>query len=117
MITVIKNGKPTGTQYYTNEKKLYEHHEAYSEVLIDFPMPIVFDDEQNLITPFNLTDDEIQASHLRAKRQVYCFDLVNRGQVWYDTLTEVQKSELKVWYQEWLDAPQTLIEPNQLDWL
>lgn len=116
MLTVIKNGIPTGTQYTTNERKFYEHHEQYDEVLIDYDMPIVFDDGV-LITPFNLTDTEIQASAIRAKREVYCFDLVNRGAVWYDALTVEQKDELTVWYRAWLDAPDTLVIPEDLAWL
>lgn len=117
MLTVIKQGKPNGVQYSTNEKRFYEHHEQFDETLILFDTPILFDNEGNLLTPFNLTKDEIKANHLRAKRVPYCFDIVNRGQVWYDTLSDDQRDELKIWYQGWLDAPQSLKEPTQPDWL
>ncbi len=116
MLTVIKNKKPNGVQYSTYEKKFFEHHEQYGEILIEYDLPIVFNDGE-LITPFKLTDKQIQAQHLRAKRQVYCFDVVNRGQVWYETLSQVHRDELQAWYQAWLDAPQTLKEPSPLTWL
>lgn len=117
MLTVIKQGKPTGVQYSTNEKKFYEHHNQYDEVLIFFDKPILFDDNNNLITPFNMSENEIKANHLRVKRVPYCFDIINRGQVWYNTLTNQQKNELQTWYQDWLDAPNKLKEPKQLNWL
>jgi hypothetical protein len=40
---------------------------------------------------------------LRRKRKWYCFNIINRGQVWYNTLTEQEQEELQEWYQEWLD--------------
>lgn len=40
---------------------------------------------------------------LRLRRRYECFDIVNRGQVWYDSLTQIQKEELKTWYKTWLD--------------
>lgn len=44
---------------------------------------------------------------IRARRIDECFPIVNRGQLWYDGLTQEQKSELRSWYQGWLDAPET----------
>lgn len=40
---------------------------------------------------------------LRDIRQRECFDIINRGSLWYSTLTVEQTQELKVWYQKWLD--------------
>ena len=57
------------------------------------------------------------ASIYRKQRSRECFPIINRGNAWYNSLTEIQKQELQVWYQAWLDAPSTLIEPEQPDWL
>jgi hypothetical protein len=48
---------------------------------------------------------------LRARRQSICFPIINRGQLWYDTLSKSQKEELQVWYKAWLDVTKTLEEP------
>lgn len=54
---------------------------------------------------------------LRVEREEVCFPIINRGQCWYDTLDEKQLSEIKVWYLQWLDAPQTKTRPKDLQWL
>lgn len=65
------------------------------------------------------SDYEVETiiSNLRMKRNKICFTVVNRGQVWYNTLTTEQLVELQTWYQSWLDAPQTLIEPETPYWI
>lgn len=117
MLIVIKKGKPNGVRYSTNEKSFYKHHEKYDETLILFDTPILFDDNMNLLTPFEMNKNEIKANYFRAKRVPYCFDIINRGQLWYNTLSNEQKDELKTWYQGWLDAPNKLKEPKQPNWL
>ena len=42
--------------------------------------------------------------NLRLKREVECFPIINRGQLWYNTLTENQIAELNEWYNNWLDV-------------
>lgn len=54
---------------------------------------------------------------LRAERQYSCFDIVNRGQVWYEGLTEEQRAELKQWYKDWLDVTKTHNVPVPPAWL
>lgn len=56
-------------------------------------------------------------NNLRAKRETECFSIINRGQLWYDTLTEAQKAELKEWYIAWLDVTDTLVVPNKPNWI
>ena len=56
-------------------------------------------------------------NNLRAKRETECFSIINRGQLWYDTLTEEQKAELKEWYIAWLNVTDTLVIPNKPNWL
>lgn len=54
---------------------------------------------------------------LRKQREVECFSIINRGELWYDRLTEEQKSELGVWYQAWLDVTDTKAVPDRPAWL
>ena len=53
----------------------------------------------------------------RKRREVECFPIINRGQLWYDTLSEEQLSELKTWYQAWLDGTNTQTIPEKPEWL
>lgn len=54
---------------------------------------------------------------IRAQRESECFKVVNRGTVWYNRLTGEQKAELDVWYDAWLEAPETLVIPDAPAWL
>ena len=54
---------------------------------------------------------------LRKQRETECFPIINRGNLWYETLTNTQKEELKVWYKAWLDVTETLIVPIKPSWL
>lgn len=60
---------------------------------------------------------EVKRNEIRARREVECFPIINRGEAWYTLLTQEQKDELAVWYQAWLDAPQTLVIPENPEWL
>lgn len=53
---------------------------------------------------------------IRAER-MSCFEVVNRGLIWYETITPNQKAELIEWYQAWLEAPETLVIPEKLTWV
>lgn len=54
---------------------------------------------------------------LRQKRAEECFSIINRGQLWYNTLTTEQVQELNTWYQAWLDVTETKIIPTKPSWL
>ena len=54
---------------------------------------------------------------LREKRKEICFPVINRGKLWYDTLTPLQLGELKSWYWEWLNVTETLVIPKKPVWL
>ncbi|MBQ8792653.1 MAG: hypothetical protein IJZ62_03470 [Clostridia bacterium] len=58
-----------------------------------------------------------KAELFRALRHDECFEIVNRGKVWYDTLSQAQLDELNTWYQAWLDAPATLVMPKTPNWI
>ena len=62
-------------------------------------------------------DNNIRLSNIRLQRETECFPVINRGALWYDRLTAEQKNELSVWYQNWLDAPQTEVIPEKLEWI
>lgn len=53
-----------------------------------------------------LTFDE-KLDLLRDMREVDCFPIINRGVLWYNTLTEEQRLELDKWYKEWLNITDT----------
>ena len=53
----------------------------------------------------------------RSLRERDCFPIINRGQLWYQTLTEDQLIELNKWYKDWLDVTKTLVVPTKPSWL
>ena len=53
----------------------------------------------------------------RKRREVECFPIINRGRLWYDTLTEGQLSALKTCYPAWLDGTNTQTIPEKPEWL
>ena len=54
---------------------------------------------------------------LRKKRERDCFPIINRGKLWYDKLSDAQKSELDSWYTAWLNVTVTMSEPAKPAWL
>lgn len=102
-----------------------------NELLFDIPDSIVPDDfEENAFfycykDEKLIFDDEYKAQYeqeqkvaeIRYHREQKCFPVINRGEAWYRTLSDKQKEELQDWYQKWLDATETLIEPEPPEWL
>lgn len=60
---------------------------------------------------------EEQLNILRANRETVCFSVINRGRLWYDTLSQEQIEELNIWYKAWLDVTITMVEPQKPIWL
>lgn len=58
-----------------------------------------------------------ELQNIRTRREIECFSVINRGQLWYNKLTDDQKNELPEWYQQWLDAPETGVIPKKPSWL
>lgn len=52
---------------------------------------------------------------LRARRESECFHYINRGILWYNTLTSEQQLELDTWYKAWLNVPQVYLETKPTD--
>ncbi len=61
-------------------------------------------------------DDEF-INLLRRRRELECFSVINRGKAWYDLLTLDQESELKQWYEDWLNVTETKVIPIRPNWL
>lgn len=61
--------------------------------------------------------EDLELQELRFIRSKECFKIVNRGQAWYNTLTEEQKNELQVWYQAWLDVTDKKVIPTTPSWI
>ena len=82
-----------------------------------------YTETEKKITLTTLTDEaqakyaEQELNALRARRQRECFTITDRGQFWYNSLTETQKTELQIWYQAWLDVTDTKIVPEKPEWL
>ena len=96
----------------------------FSDEAIETDREIVYDN--NLVLRFKdeLSGEEIEAwrqqkelAALRRRRERECFNIVNRGVLWYNKLTDTQKTELSAWYEAWLDAPQTGTAPAPLAWV
>ena len=61
--------------------------------------------------------EEALKKELREERARICFPVVNRGTVWYKTLTEEQRAELESWYDAWLRVTETLVSPETPVWV
>lgn len=66
--------------------------------------------------PQELIDQEL-IEELRQQREEECFSIINRGALWYNTLTEEQLTELQTWYKAWLDVTETKIVPKKPIWI
>lgn len=73
---------------------------------------LFFDEEQATVIQ---TEEENE--QLRIERNAECFSVINRGWLWYDTLTEKQTKELRKWYKDWLDVTETKEKPDKPSWL
>lgn len=54
---------------------------------------------------------------LRSMREHICFPIVNRGKLWYNTLTEEHLYDLERWYFAWLNVTETREIPAMPEWL
>lgn len=72
----------------------------------------LFDEEQD-----TALQEESEKEALRQRRQTECFTFVNRGQLWYATLSIKQLAELTAWYTAWLKVTETKAIPERPEWL
>lgn len=77
-----------------------------------------YDEDILIYIPY--TQEELEQNELlllRMQRETECFSIINRGQPWYDKLTEEQKTELNTWYQAWLEVTETMVAPEKPKWI
>jgi hypothetical protein len=73
--------------------------------------------EEEQIYVYITYEGEEKKEMLRNIREIECFSIINRGKLWYDTLTPEQISELNEWYRAWLEVTETLVEPKKPEWI
>lgn len=95
-----------------NEPADMEFFEANFQAYKYFNGELVFDAQKSRDLNYNEKIEE-----LRQRREVECFPVINRGKLWYDSLTPYQISELKDWYDAWLQVTETLKVPEKPEWL
>jgi hypothetical protein len=64
-----------------------------------------------------ILNDTEMLNHLRTERERICFSVINRGKLWYDSLTYEQLSELRQWYKAWLNVTETKEIPITPNWV
>ena len=92
----------------TNEEHFFDHFSSYRVV----DGVVVFDETKDIEVK---TEESMQEYRIRREKE--CFPIINRGKLWYDTLTDEQTSELNKWYHEWLDGTPTQTIPTRPTWL
>lgn len=100
--------------------KLYENGGSEEEEIIPVTAREAYDEYEDIQVYLPYTTEELKGreiSAVRLRRERECFPIINRGQLWYDGLTEQQKAELKAWYTDWLNVTQTLVVPKKPEWL
>ena len=60
---------------------------------------------------------ENEKNSLRNRRSKECFEVINRGKLWYARLTNEQLRELDDWYIQWLQVTDTMTVPQKPYWI
>ena len=105
-----------GDVFYNDEDYINKAEFCNEHGLVIVPLEPDENGDRFQIQEFKKTEEMILAE-LRHQRDSECFSVINRGQMWYAALTELQKQELQTWYQAWLDVTETKIVPKKPDWL
>lgn len=105
------------TEFFPKTGKMKEDGYTVEEIKPVIEPAVEAWDEYEDIQVYHPYTDEEYKNYLRRERQRICFPVINRGAAWYARLTEEQKEELQVWYQAWLDAPETGIKPETPSWV
>ena len=85
-----------------------EHYSAYRAI----DGQLIFDDSKE-----SAIEKETIKQELRDRREKECFTIINRGQLWYESLDGQQRTELREWYTAWLNVTETLVVPEKPNWL
>lgn len=78
-----------------------------------------FDIEKQTVVDFDnsFLIEQAELNELRKRREEECFAVVNRGKLWYNTLTIEQEYELQEWYFAWLNVTETKLIPERPAWV
>ena len=85
-----------------------EHYQSYKVIEGN----LVFDEDKEQVA-----ERESIKQELRSRREAECFPIINRGQLWYESLDGQQRSELREWYSAWLNVTETLKVPEKPAWI
>lgn len=89
--------------------------DAIAEELASWPLGKLWRYDETTDS-FSLVDSRDEGE-LRKLREIECFSIINRGFMWYLSLSEEQKAELQSWYKAWLDVTETEQIPKKPTWL
>ena len=89
-----------------------EHFEAHFQAYRLRDGTLEYDEKQH-----QQNERKALCDALRKRRETECFSYINRGQLWYDRLTDTQRMELAAWYESWLRVTETLTVPEKPSWL
>lgn len=126
---ILIRKEPNGEIYMDKNNAMYyevlhmsEPPYNYSKIIIndqyadceptDFNSNLTFNSDK-----YNERKESEKIETLRRRRASECFPIINRGQLWYNTLTDTQKTELENWYNSWLDVTETLKTPTKPNWI
>ena len=112
-ITIVQDGD----FFY---KAIITENSCFSEIIDEILPREAYDEYEDIqvYVPYTIEElKELEVKQLRRRREKECFPIINRGQLWYETLTKVQKAKLKEWYRAWLDVTETLVVPEKPIWL
>lgn len=117
MFVKIENNKIISI---ANAKMDNDYQETDKEVVKGFDHTFYFLEETK--TPEYLArkkeyEEKQYLNELRVRRETECFSVINRGQLWYITLTEKQINDLDKWYQDWLNVTETKVIPEKPEWI
>lgn len=91
-----------------------QHFEQYSNAYFLNDKGELELDKKKLLS----AEEEQINNDLRTQRRRECFNYINRGKLWYDTLTKEQLEELMKWYNDWLNVTEgEKVIPAKPKWL
>lgn len=126
---ILIRKEPNGTIYLDKTNAMYFEtlhmsEPPYNFIKITIPNdcsdcePKDFNDDLTFsIDKYNARKEKLELDKLRQQREVECFPIINRGQLWYDILTSEQRTELQEWYHAWLDVTETKVIPTKPSWI
>lgn len=126
---ILIRKEPNGTIYLDKTNAMYFKVLHMNEPPYNFTKITISDDYSDCeqtdfnddltfsLDKYNARKEKLELDSLRKQREAECFPIINRGQLWYDTLTTEQRTELQLFYRAWLDVTETKIIPTKPSWL